>query len=92
MNRDFEKLVTPSIPSRLLACHFLELPFHEQAMIGQMFGVDWHDYHTASGFPNAVFKAAKDSKRIAELWQAVEHKHPHGYKVWNPYVECLTAS
>lgn len=81
-------------PRRHLAHHWLDLPFHEQVVIAEHFGVDWRKFPAVDRnqeFDTAVFRTITATKRTAEFWKMVEAKHPEGVRTFNPY-ESLTPS
>jgi hypothetical protein len=74
-------------PSRTLAYHFLELPTHVQMQIAGAFGLPGEggeELRDESLF-RALFRQATESKKLGDLWVAVETKHDKGRPAENPF-------
>lgn len=72
-------------PSRKLAYHFLELPRHLQSQIARDFGLAADGDEERYELFRTLFRQATDKDQLADLWNAVETKHPKGRPKDNPF-------
>ena len=74
-------------PSRKLAYHFLELPWHVQKQIARTFGLPKEgDEGLQDDFLfRVLFRQATETGKLADLWNEVETKHPKGRPEENPF-------
>jgi len=74
-------------PQRRLAYRFLELPYHEQRRISASLGL-FQEEDRNQPFDEQfrrIFRRATESKKLSDLWRAVEGQYPDGKPDNNPF-------
>ena len=74
-------------PARRLAYRFLELPHHVQREIVEALGLFQEEDRNRPVDEqfNLFFRRAAENGKLADLWQRVEQRYPHGYLGKNPF-------
>jgi GTPase-associated adaptor domain len=74
-------------PSKTLAYHFVELPSHTQRQIARVFGLpkEGDEGLRDDYLFRALFREAKTTGKLGDLWNEVETKHPKGRPEDNPF-------
>lgn len=74
-------------PSRTLAYHFLQLPTHKQKQIAAEFGLPGEGGEELRDdvLFRVLFKQATESRKLGDLWVAVESRHDRGRPEENPF-------
>ncbi len=74
-------------PSRKLAYNFLNLPTHVQTQIAGVFGLPGEGNEELHGelLFRALFRQARETNRLGDLWNEVETKRENGHPEENPF-------